>query len=149
MLNGLHIVITGAVQGMSRTEAERRVRECAGRVGQRVTRRTNLVVSAENPSCLQSMSIKLRTALANGTPLIPWKEFAEVLDGSRPLDVALDSARERSSSFAAHYGIEVKEPRQSHAKTVARRRRSERAEAVASQLDVLANATHARSKIGF
>ena len=151
MLNGLRIVITGAVPGMSRTEATRRVHDENGVADDRVTRKTDLVVCAENPFQSRTMSIKLQTAVANGVSVIPWEEFANVMEGIRPLQESLDLARERSASLAQNFGIPVKtkEKKPSRTARAAQQRRAKRAAAVVAQLDTLASATHARSRIGF
>ena len=140
MLNGLRISATGCLTKVSTTALGLRIRENNGIVDERVTKKTDLLVSAQNPFLASAMSTQLQKALANGTPVIPWEEFANVLDGKRQLSTAIDYARQRSGSLAAHFGI---------AMNTEGNRSISRAGAVAAQLNVLANTTHARSRIGF
>jgi DNA ligase (NAD+) len=68
-LTGRSIVFTGALDTMTRADAERLVEQHGGRPGRAVTRTTNLVVAGAGPGS------KLNRARALGIPILTEREF--------------------------------------------------------------------------
>ncbi len=76
-LHGLTFVITGALQSMTREEAEERVRELGGSAGSSVTRKTGYVVVGESPGSKAQKAQKL------GTKVLTEEEFLALLRRER------------------------------------------------------------------
>jgi len=68
-LAGKTVVFTGALEGMTRDRAERRVEELGGRAARTVSRHTDLVVAGSTAGS------KLRQARAAGVPVMSEREF--------------------------------------------------------------------------
>jgi DNA ligase (NAD+) len=73
-LEGVRLVITGSLGGMTREEAKQRVRRLGGRVTGSVSGETDYVVVGEDPG-----SNKLKDAEENDTPTIDEEEFLELI----------------------------------------------------------------------
>lgn len=76
-LEGQTVVITGSVPGMTRQEAEEKVRELGGTVSSSVSRKTSFVVVGDNPGS------KLDKARELGIRIIPAHEFAQAVKQGR------------------------------------------------------------------
>ena len=72
-LAGKSFVITGTLSGMSRLQAEERIRRLGGEIGSSVTRKTSYLVVGADPGS------KLQKARALGTPIITDEEFQRML----------------------------------------------------------------------
>ncbi|UCE28454.1 MAG: NAD-dependent DNA ligase LigA [Candidatus Coatesbacteria bacterium] len=75
-LAGLTFVITGTLPGMSRTEAQDRVRALGGKATTSVSRKTDYVIAGENPGA------KLEKARAVGIKVLGPEEFEKLLAGA-------------------------------------------------------------------
>lgn len=74
-LAGKSFVITGTLQGLSRLQAEERIRQLGGQVGSSVTRKTDYLVVGADPGS------KLQRAQALGTQILTDAEFQAMLEG--------------------------------------------------------------------
>jgi DNA ligase (NAD+) len=83
-LAGKLVVLTGALAGMTRADAEQRAQARGATVARGVSRRTDLVISGDAPGS------KLARARALGVRVIDERQFMELLDGGR---VAADARR--------------------------------------------------------
>jgi len=72
-LAGKLFVITGTLQGMSRLQAEERIRQLGGQASDSVTRKTDYLVVGENPGS------KLQRARSLGIAILTDREFQEML----------------------------------------------------------------------
>lgn len=78
-LEGLSVVITGALEGYTRDEAKRAVTAAGGKATASVSRNTAFVVAGADPGS------KLAKAERLGVPVIDSEAFARVLAGERPV----------------------------------------------------------------
>lgn len=76
-LEGQTLVITGSLPGMTRQEAEEKIRELGGTVSSSVSRKTSAVIVGENPGS------KLDKARGLGLRIIPAHEFVAMLKQGR------------------------------------------------------------------
>lgn len=74
-LAGLTVVVTGTLDGMSRAEAEARLREAGAKVASSVSKKTDYVVAGVNPGS------KLQRAEELGTRVLDEDEFGRLLEG--------------------------------------------------------------------
>ena len=74
-LLGLSFVLTGTLEGMSRSEAEKEIEKAGGRVSSSVSSKTSYLLSGENPGS------KLATAEKLGIKIIGKEEFEKLLRG--------------------------------------------------------------------
>ncbi|MBI4339911.1 MAG: NAD-dependent DNA ligase LigA [Chloroflexi bacterium] len=72
-LAGLQLVVTGRLKGMSRSQAEDRIKELGGSAGSAITRKTAFLVVGEDPGS------KLEQARQQGTPLLSEEQFLQLL----------------------------------------------------------------------
>jgi len=77
-LAGMHLVVTGRMSSMSRSQAEDRIKELGGSVGSNVTRKTAYLVVGEDPGS------KLDQARNLGTPVLNEEQFMKLLEGHMP-----------------------------------------------------------------
>ena len=70
-LEGLSVVVTGTLEGMSRQQAERMIQDLGGKAAGSVSRRTSYVLAGENPGS------KLDKALALGVPVLTLEQFRQ------------------------------------------------------------------------
>lgn len=75
--SGQTLVITGGLPGMTRQEAEEKIREMGGTVSSSVSRKTSAVIVGESPGS------KLDKARELGIRIIPAQEFAAMVQGRR------------------------------------------------------------------
>ncbi len=73
-LAGKSFVITGTLQGLSRPQAEARIRELGGQVGSSVTRKTDYLVAGADPGS------KLQRAQSLGITILTDEEFQKLLE---------------------------------------------------------------------
>ena len=76
-LDGITFCVTGTLAGMSRAQAEARVRELGGVCTSSVTSKTKYLVAGENPGS------KLATAQRLGTTILNEQEFLELVSAER------------------------------------------------------------------
>jgi DNA ligase (NAD+) len=76
-LSGQTLVITGGLPGMTRQEAEEKIRELGGTVSSSVSRKTSAVVVGDSPGS------KLDKARELGIRIIPAEEFVAMVQGRR------------------------------------------------------------------
>ncbi len=74
-LTGATIVITGGLEAMSRTEAERAAQEAGARIASSVSKKTDFVVVGENPGSKHDRAVEL------GVETIGEQEFLKRLTG--------------------------------------------------------------------
>jgi DNA ligase (NAD+) len=74
---GQTLVITGSLPGMTRQEAEEKIRELGGNISSSVSRKTSLVIVGENPGS------KLDKARGLGIRIIPAHEFVAMVTQGR------------------------------------------------------------------
>ena len=72
---GQTFVITGGLPGMTRQEAEEKIRELGGTVSSSVSKKTSAVIVGENPGS------KLDKARELGIRIIPAEEFVAMAQG--------------------------------------------------------------------
>ena len=70
-LEGLSVVVTGTLEGMSRQQAERMIQDLGGKAAGSVSRRTSYVLAGDNPGS------KLDKALALGVPVLTLEQFRQ------------------------------------------------------------------------
>jgi DNA ligase (NAD+) len=93
-LEGLTVVVTGRLEGMSRGEAEDLIRAAGGKVGSSVTKGTDyLVVGADAGS-------KLARAQQLGTKVIDEQAFRRLLEGGAAALDALPGVQERPNTIS-------------------------------------------------
>lgn len=73
-LSGLTLVVTGTLSGMSRSQAENRIRENGGTASQAVSRKTHYLVAGE------AAGSKLQKAQALGVTVLTEEEFLRLID---------------------------------------------------------------------
>lgn len=74
ILDGKSFVITGAIPGVSRLEAAATILKYGGTVSESVSKTTSYLITED----LSAKSSKIDKALELGTPVISWKELAEM-----------------------------------------------------------------------
>ncbi|MDE2842186.1 MAG: NAD-dependent DNA ligase LigA [Chloroflexota bacterium] len=84
--HGLSFVVTGTLEGMTRREAEGKIKALGGSATSSVTRKTAYLVAGESPGS------KLETANRLGTPILSEADFLQLLES--PGDVMNDAAVE-------------------------------------------------------
>ena len=84
--HGLSFVVTGTLEGMTRREAEGKIKALGGSATSSVTRKTAYLVAGESPGS------KLETANRLGTPILSEHDFLQILES--PGDVMNDAAVE-------------------------------------------------------
>ena len=72
-LAGRRFVVTGRLEGFSRTQAEARIKELGGSVGSSVSRKTSYLVTGEDPGS------KLEQAMKLGVTLLYEEEFLQMV----------------------------------------------------------------------
>lgn len=72
-LNTLHVVITGTLQSMTRTEAAKKIIACGGSVGETVSKKTDLLVVGQDPGSKLEKATKLKVRV------ITEQEFLQML----------------------------------------------------------------------
>ncbi len=77
VLGGLTIVVTGSLEGMSREQAEERIRELGGKVGSAVSKTTSVLVAGSGGGSKRTKAEQL------GVPLIDEEKFTRLLGGDR------------------------------------------------------------------
>jgi DNA ligase (NAD+) len=86
-LDGVTVVVTGTLEGMSRAEAEDLALAAGAKVGKSVTKKTDFVVLGENPGSKAAKAEKL------GTPTIDVETYRKVLsEGLRAIPEAMPDA---------------------------------------------------------
>ncbi len=73
-LNGLIFVLTGSLSGLTRGQAEAKIKQAGGKIGSQVTRQTNYVVVGEDPGS------KLAKAQSLGVKVVDEKELVSLLE---------------------------------------------------------------------
>lgn len=91
-LAGKQFVITGTLNGISRLQAEERIRQLGGLVGGSVTRKTDYLVVGADPGS------KLQRAQALGTKILTGDQFLKLLEGTPESEVADGGAVKRPNS---------------------------------------------------
>lgn len=76
-LAGKRFVVTGRLEGMTRSQAEARIRELGGSVGSAVSRKTHHLVAGEDPGS------KLDLARRLGTSILSEQEFLQLVGASQ------------------------------------------------------------------
>lgn len=84
-LAGMSVVITGALEGLTREEAKRAVIAAGGKPTSSVSRKTALVVAGADPGS------KLDKAESLGVPVVDGEALARILDGTLPVPGAADA----------------------------------------------------------
>ncbi|MGI5837674.1 MAG: BRCT domain-containing protein, partial [Chloroflexota bacterium] len=80
-LAGKSFVITGTLRGLSRLQAEERIRQLGGHVGSSVTKKTDFLVVGADPGS------KLQRAQTLGIEILTDEQFQKMLEqGERPTD---------------------------------------------------------------
>jgi DNA ligase (NAD+) len=74
---GRTVVITGALPGIAREEATRRLEAAGAKVSGSVSRKTDYVLAGE------SAGSKLEKAKSLGVRAVTWEEMLEILEGGR------------------------------------------------------------------
>ncbi len=74
-LAGMHLVVTGRLESMSRSQAEGRIKQLGGTAGSSVSRKTAFLVAGEEPGS------KLTQARELGTSVLNEAEFMRLLEG--------------------------------------------------------------------
>lgn len=74
ILDGKSFVITGAIPGVSRLEAAATILKYGGTVSESVSKQTSYLITED----VSAKSSKIDKALELGTPVISWKELAEM-----------------------------------------------------------------------
>jgi DNA ligase (NAD+) len=74
-LAGMHLVVTGRLESMSRSQAEGRIKQLGGTAGSSVSRKTAFLVAGEEPGS------KLTQARELGTRVLNEAEFMRLLEG--------------------------------------------------------------------
>ena len=77
-LAGMHLVVTGRLSSMSRSQAEDRIKELGGSVGSSVSKKTAYLVAGEDPGSKLDQASKL------GTPVLDKAQFLRLLEGHMP-----------------------------------------------------------------
>ena len=77
-LAGMHLVVTGRLSSMSRSQAEDRIKELGGSVGSSVSKKTAYLVAGEDPGSKLDQASKL------GTPVLDEAAFLKLLEGQMP-----------------------------------------------------------------
>lgn len=83
--HGMSFVFTGALETMSRKEAELLVKQAGGKATASVTKLTSYLVEGKAVSAARTSSSKLTQAKASGTKVITEFEFLELLKSTAPL----------------------------------------------------------------
>lgn len=83
--HGLSFVFTGALETMSRKEAEVLVKQAGGKAKASVTKGTTYLVEGKAVSAARTSSSKLTQAKTSGTKVITEFEFLDLLKGTKPL----------------------------------------------------------------
>jgi DNA ligase (NAD+) len=73
-INGLHVVFTGALEEMTRAEAERQARELGAVVGSAVSKKTQLLVAGARVG-----ATKLNAAQRHGVRILTEAEWLELV----------------------------------------------------------------------
>lgn len=90
-LAGLSVVITGALDGLSRDEAKRAVTAAGGKAVGSVSRNTALLVAGADPGS------KLAKAESLGVPVVDGAAFAAILAGERPVPGRTEGSAEEAA----------------------------------------------------
>lgn len=84
-LQGLSFVFTGALESMSRKEAENLVKQAGGKAKASVTKGTSYLVEGKGVSAAKTSSSKLNQAKLSGTQIISESEFLDLIKGAKSL----------------------------------------------------------------
>ena len=76
-LDGKTFVLTGALDGFTRSEAAKLIEERGGRVAGSVSGRTDFVVAGRDPGSKYDRAVKL------GVTILDEKEFMKLLEGKK------------------------------------------------------------------
>jgi DNA ligase (NAD+) len=87
VLEGLSVVITGALQGYSRDDAKRAVARAGGKATGSVSRNTAFVVAGADPGS------KLAKAESLAIPVVDEQDFMAILAGERAVPASVSAAR--------------------------------------------------------
>ena len=69
-LNGLHVVITGTLESMTRAEAAKKIFACGGVIGESMTKKTDLLVVGQDPGSKLEKAAKLKVRTVSEQELL-------------------------------------------------------------------------------